>query len=148
MKLTAHFTKEEMERSNTATRLGLPNACPFELMPNMLKVAAALELVREHFGLPVRVLSCYRSPIVNQAVGGSATSAHRFALAADITIQGVPNIKVCEWCATNIPEYDQVIYEFGEGGWCHLGFTNKEPRKQYLAATKVDGRTVYKNRKA
>lgn len=144
MKLTEHFTKEEMERSNTAIRLGLSNICPPGLELNMLKVATRLELIRKHFNAPVRVLSCYRSPIVNASVGGSNTSAHRFALAADIQVDGVEVIKVCEWCAVNIPDYDQIIYEFGPSGWCHIGFTNGTPRKECLSAVKQGSRTVYK----
>jgi len=143
MNITEHFTKEELERSNTATRLGLPNVCPPELMPNMLKVATALELVRKHFNAPVRILSCYRAPAVNAAVGGSATSAHRFAMAADFTVDGVPVRDVCIWCSENILNFDQVIYEFDQ--WCHIGFTNKIPRLQILSAVKEKGRTVYKS---
>lgn len=146
MKLTAHFTKSELEQSNTAVRLGLPNVCPDNLLANMRKVANHLGSIRVHFDAPVRVLSCYRSPAVNSAVGGSSTSAHRFALAADIRVDGVEVIKVCEWCAANIPDFDQIINEFPAGGcgWCHIGFTNNRPRQECLSAVKEGGRTVYK----
>lgn len=142
-KLTPHFTKQELERSSTATRLGLDNTCPDGLLPNMQKVADRLEVIRMHFNAPVRVLSCYRSPAVNKAVGGSKTSAHRFALAADCTTDGVSVYDLCKWCADNIEDYDQVIFEFGNSGWMHIGFTNGTPRKQLLTATKQNGKTVY-----
>lgn len=141
MNITEHFTKVELEQSNTAVRLGLPNECPPDLVPNMVKVATALELVRSAFGKPVRVLSCYRAPAVNAAVGGSATSAHRFALAADIQIGGVDVIEVSRWCARNLEGYDQVIHEFDQ--WTHIGFTNGTPRGEMLTAKKVGSRTVY-----
>lgn len=143
MRLTEHFTSEEMERSSTAIRNGLDNTCPPDLMPNMLLVASALEVVREHFGKPIHVTSCYRSPEVNKAVGGSPTSAHRFAMAADFEVAGVSNVEVCRWCIENVPDVDQVIYEFGELGWVHMGFTHKEPRHEALSANKVNGKTVY-----
>jgi hypothetical protein len=143
-RLTPHFTLVEMSRSNTAVRLDLDNTIPPDLIPNATHVAQALELVREHFGAVVHVSSCYRAPAVNKAVGGSPTSAHRFAHAADFTVEGVPVIEVCQWCALNIPNFDQVIYEFGPGGWCHLGFTNGAPRRQTLTAIKENGKTVYK----
>lgn len=143
MKLTEHFTKPEMERSSTAIRLGLDNTCPPALMPNMVAVAAHLETVRAHFNAPIHVTSCYRSPDVNAAVGGSKTSAHRYAHAADFEVSGVANIDVCRWVAENIPDFDQIIYEFGPTGWCHIGFTNGTPRKQLLSATKCKNRTVY-----
>lgn len=144
MKLTEHFTTEEMERSSTAIRLGIDNKCPKELISNMYKVAKSLELVREHFKQPVHVTSCYRSPAVNHAVGGSETSAHRFAFAADFEVSGVANLDVCKWCAENIPDYDQIIYEFGPSGWVHMGFTLVKPRKQLLSAVKEGSKTVYK----
>lgn len=142
MNLTPHFTKSEMEKSNTAIRKGLSNVCPDDLLPNMQNVAEHLELIRAHFDAPVRVLSCYRSPKVNKAVGGSKTSAHRFAMAADCTVDGVSIFDLCKWCADNVPEYDQIIAEFGE--WMHIGFTNGTPRKQLLTAVKEGDKTVYK----
>lgn len=145
MNLTKHFTRREMERSSTATRLGIPNVCPPELIANMLRVAENLEKIREHYKVPVHVLSCYRSPAVNASVGGSKTSAHRFALAADCEVSGEPHIEVCRWIIDNIPDYDQVIYEFGPDGWVHLGFTNGVPRKQVLSAVKIKGKTIYLN---
>ena len=145
LQITKHFTLREMTKSATAQRLGLSNDPPPDLMINILKVCERLEQVREHYDLPIRVLSCYRSPAVNAAVGGSQTSAHRFGLAADFEIDGVPNIELARWCRDNIVDYDQIIYEFGPSGWVHMGFTaTSEPRKQLLSAVKQGGKTVYK----
>lgn len=138
--LTEHFTLEEMSLSTTGARLGLDNTIPVPLISNARMVAERLEKVRAHFGQPVRVLSCYRAPAVNAAVGGSKTSAHRFALAADFIAGSAPLIAVARWCAENIEDFDQVIYEFGQ--WVHIGFSNT-PRRQILTAVKENGRTVY-----
>ena len=143
MNLTENFTKEEMERSSTAIRKGLSNICPPELFINMIDVANHLEIIRAHYGVPVHVTSCYRSPAVNKAVGGSKTSAHSFAHAADCEVTGIKILALCQWCAANIKGFDQIIYEFGPTGWMHIGFTNGVPREQVLTATKVDGKTVY-----
>ena len=145
MRLTEHFTKEEMERSSTAIRLGINNICPTEYVPNMMRVAVHGEKIREHYLAPVKVTSCYRSPALNKAVGGSKTSAHSSASAMDCTVQGVGVLELCKWCAENIDSYDQIIYEFGETGWMHIGFTNGTPRKQLLTATKQKGKTVYQS---
>ncbi|NTV50922.1 MAG: hypothetical protein HGA20_14940 [Geobacteraceae bacterium] len=145
MKLTEHFTREEMERSSTAIRLGIGNTCPPELVPNMLICATVLETIRAHYNKPIHVTSNYRSPAVNKAVGGSPTSAHSAALGIDFEVDGESNLAVCKWCAANIPDYDQVIYEFGEAGWIHLGLTNGTPRKQKLSAVKQGKKTVYTN---
>ena len=147
MNLTPNFTQAEMERSSTAIRKGLDNICPDNLLPNMQKVADHLEVIRTHFNAPLRVLSCYRSPEVNKAVGGSKTSAHRFAMAADCTVDGVSVHDLCKWCADNIDDYDQIIFEFPERPdcWMHIGLTNGKPRKQLLTASKQNGKTVYQS---
>lgn len=145
MQISKHFTKEELERSNTAIRLGLPNVCPDTLVPNLELTASRMELVRQHYDKPVKVLSCYRSPIVNSTVGGSITSAHRFGLAMDFVIEGVSNLEICEWASENLTDYDQIIYEFGEQGWVHIGFSKETPRKELLTAIKVSNRTKYLN---
>jgi zinc D-Ala-D-Ala carboxypeptidase len=139
--MTEHFTLSELSRSETAIRKGINNIIPAEYLPNAERVAKALEIVRAEFG-PVTVTSCYRGPELNRMVGGSPTSAHCFACAADFECSA-PNIDVAQWCAANIPDYDQVIYEFGAAGWVHLGFTSGNPRKQTLTATKDRGKTVY-----
>lgn len=145
LQITEHFSYREMTRSATGERMGIANNPPSELMPNILKVCERLEKVREHYDRPVTVLSCYRSLALNAAVGGSPTSAHRFGLAADFQIEGVSNLEIARWCADNISDYDQIIYEFGETGWVHMGFTSiKQPRKQLLSAVKENGKTVYK----
>ena len=147
--VTNHFTTDELEFSEKAVRLGLDNTCPPEYYANRLNLAEHLELIRNHFDRPVRVISGYRNDVVNKAVGGSKTSAHRTTSAADIRVPGVPVLDVCQWCADNIEDYDQIINEFPESGngWMHLGFTNGTPRRQLLTAVKrmVNGKleTVY-----
>lgn len=143
--ITGNFTLEELTRSATGLRLGLDNTLPAQFLRNAEQVAEALERVRAYFGgKPVRVLSCYRSKTVNAAVCGSLTSAHMMAMAADFEVVGVPNIEVCRAIPEIIPEFDQVIYEFGPSGWVHLGLAHSAPRSQELTAVKVCGKTIYK----
>jgi hypothetical protein len=143
MKLSEHFSTEEFTRSSTAIRLGLQNEIPPELMDNARLMAATLETIRAKFAQPIRVTSCYRSPEVNKAVGGSATSAHRYALATDFTIDGFSNRRVCEILQPMIINFDQIIYEFGEAGWIHLGLAKTAPRGEVLSAVKDGGKTIY-----
>lgn len=146
MHLTEHFTLDELIASQTATRLGIDNTPTPEILENLYKVAQLLEKVRGHFAKLVLVSSGYRSPALNAAVPGSSkTSAHSRGMAADFTVQGVPNQNVCRWIADNIVELgvDQVIYEFGADGWVHVGLAEK-PRHQLLSAVRgAGGRTVY-----
>lgn len=141
-RLTDHFTLRELTRSATATRLGLDNTPPADLLFGLREVAETLELVRAYFRKPVLITSGYRSPEVNKAVGGSPASAHMLGLAVDFTVVDVPTIDVCRQIEIMIPDYDQVIYEFGPNGWCHLGLAHR-PRRQSLTAIKRDGKTAY-----
>ena len=59
-----------------------------------------LEKVRAHFGKPVTINSGYRTEAKNKAVGGAAYSQHKYGLAADITISGVPPAKVAAYAET------------------------------------------------
>jgi len=142
-KLTDHFTLEEFLFSQTAARLGIDNTPTGEVVTNLTEVARYLEEIRRHFGRPVIVSSGFRCEKLNRAIKGSPTSAHRFGLAADFTVQGVPNIQVCEFIRDHMHDIDQVIYEFGPNGWVHIGLA-KKPRGESLTAIKVAGRTVYK----
>lgn len=145
-RITEHFSIEEMTRSEAAQRKGLDNTPPPPIIENIRRVAEALEKVRAHYGRPIHVTSCYRSPSVNLAVGGSLTSAHRFGLAADFEVDGVDNIEVCRDIPAILIDFDQVIYEFGPSGWVHLGLASEEKstRRQSLTAVKDGKKTVYK----
>lgn len=142
-RLTPHFTLGEMIRSETAARKGIRN------MPTEAEIAAltllcqkVLEPVRLHFGKPVLVTSGFRSSRVNVSVGGSTTSQHCKGEAADFTVSGERNIDVCYWIWSNL-NYDQLIYEFGEGGWVHCSYSANRLRNQELTARRRGGRVAY-----
>lgn len=142
MQLTEHFTLAEMTRSAAALRKGLVNQAPAEVIPRLQLVCQnVLEPVRREFG-PVTVLSGYRAPKVNQAVGGAATSQHCRGEAADFVVPRHSNLEVCQWLLRNLT-YDQLIYEFGEGGWIHCSWKDGLLRNQELTARKVGAKTLY-----
>lgn len=101
-------------------------------------VADALEPARSTWGVPVHVNSGYRSKAVNQAVGGSATSAHVRGLAADVVPQGLDLQAAYEQLRASGLVLDQAIFEeHGGARWLHLGLAAKgrEPRREWLAFT-------------
>lgn len=148
--LTKHFTLAEMIVSPTAKRLGLSNVPTPEHIENMRYCCEMiLEPVREHFGKPVRINSSYRSPRVNQAVGGSKTSQHVNGQAIDFEIMGVDNRVLADWIGDNL-EFDQVILEFytagdKNSGWVHAsikkGGGNRKVRM--IASKSKAGGTKY-----
>ena len=122
MMLSTHFSLEELVASEVATRRGLDNTPPNEVMPNLSRLAEGLELVRAALGNhPVHVTSGYRSPRLNQMIGGAKNSMHTLGLAADILSPAIgPTLQVCRAIARSGMLIDQVIHEFGR--WCHAGF--------------------------
>ena len=142
MNITKHFTIEEMTYSATALRLGIDNSLPSSLMPNVLCMCKALEIIRTHYAQkPIIVTSCYRGVELNKAIGGSSNSFHMKALAVDFHIPGISILDLCLYLPSIIPSFDQIIYEFGPTGWAHLGLGNT--RGELLTATKLQGKTIY-----
>jgi uncharacterized protein YcbK (DUF882 family) len=141
MQLSPHFSLAELTISQAASRRGIKN------VPNAAALASlkalcinVLEPIRAHFDRPVIISSGYRAPAVNKAVGGSTTSAHCFGQAADFTVPGVSNFELCGWIERNL-NYDQLIYEFGESGWVHVGYGGKM-RNMELSYKRIKGRAV------
>lgn len=84
MQLTPHFSLAELAASSTAASKGLDNAPTPEAAQHLVRTAEMLERIRSALGVPITVTSGYRSRVVNQAVGGAATSDHQRGMAADI----------------------------------------------------------------
>ena len=150
MKLTENFSLAEMIVSPTAKKLGLSNTPTPEHIENMRYCCEKiLEPVRAHFGKSVQINSSYRSPLVNEAVGGSKTSQHVNGQAIDFEIPGIDNKVVADWIGDNL-EFDQVILEFytkgdKNSGWVHAsikkGGGNRKMRM--IASKSKAGGTVY-----
>lgn len=84
MKLTENFTKEEFEKSSTASKLGIDNKIPEEYLVNVFNLAKVLQVIREAWKAPIIISSGYRCEKLNRAVKGASNSDHKFAAAADI----------------------------------------------------------------
>ena len=64
--------------------------CPAgELADNVMELAENLQILRDEIGLPISVISGYRSPAYNTKIGGAKKSQHMFARAADIKVNGM-----------------------------------------------------------
>lgn len=130
MKLTDHFTLDEMILSETAARRGLSNMPGPDELANLKRTAEVLEQVRALVGKPIMVSSGYRSPEVNKAVGGSKTSAHVKGLAADINCPGIKPAALAAIIKTSSIAFDQLILEFD--AWVHIGIAKDHPRGELL----------------
>lgn len=138
-----NFSRAEMLVSNTAIRKGISNEPDSaEIEANLLRSAKYMQSIRDKLGKPIRILSCYRSPAVNKAVGGAKNSAHMKARAVDIQVENMPNKELAEFIRKNFPDASQIILEFNS--WVHVEIPgNNRGLNQYITAVKQDGRTVY-----
>lgn len=135
MNLSTHFTLEEFTGSDTAARYSLDNDLPLSLMPAAKQTAQLLERIRDQLVLlarrdiPIIVTSGYRSPRLNQLVGGQPRSDHVDGCAADFKAPafGTP-FEICQALAPLVGELEigQLIHEFGR--WVHV--STRRPDKQ------------------
>ena len=108
-----------------------------------------LEPIREHFGIPIKLSSGYRSAALNaKTPGASKTSQHSTGEAADLDMDGttITNKELFDYIKANL-EFDQLIWEFGTStnpDWVHVSYesTGKQ-RKMVLKATRVSGKPSY-----
>lgn len=142
MKISEHFTLEELCFSETAARNALQNTPDGTATVNLERLAAFMEKIRTLLGSrPIVVHSGYRSPRLNKLVGGVITSAHCRGLACDFVCPtfGGP-VEVALAIVRSELEYDQLILE---DGWVHVSLPEEAliPRRESL--TKASRAATY-----
>ncbi|MCI0352574.1 MAG: D-Ala-D-Ala carboxypeptidase family metallohydrolase [Acidobacteriales bacterium] len=148
MRVSPNFTREELERNSR----GLPNELSVEtLMSYKIVCEFLLEPIRARFG-PLRITSGYRSPALNEAVGGSPLSQHKatgdYAACDFQPVVKTPLETVFDWIRleSGLP-FDQVILERGreerhEYDDCiHISW-RRQPRRMAMAG-EVQNRGPY-----
>ena len=148
MKLSPHLDLSEVIRSDSAKRNGISNMPTPEHIENFKLLAEKIfEPIREHFCVPIRISSGYRSKELNAITkGASTTSQHCKGQAVDIDMDGtsITNKQVFDYIKDNLP-FDQLIWEFGNEDncdWVHVSYV-PNGRKQILKAFKMNGATKY-----
>ena len=147
--ISEHISYKEGVYSRTATRLGIDNT-PEDDQLHFMEIIAeeVFEPLRKWVGGPIKINSFFRSPKLNTAIGGSATSQHCKGQAMDIddTFGHASNAEMYHWIKDNL-DFDQMIWEFGDDDnpdWVHVSYVSSEKnRNRCLKAYKEDGRTKY-----
>ena len=139
--LTDNFSLEEFLASQAAARHGIDMTPPQLVIDNLKQLCVTvLQPLRNEVGESIRISSGYRPPDLNDIIGGSKTSAHRFGRAADFTVDGLTPYETVALIVNMELVYDQVIHEFGQ--WTHVGIA-EIPRHEVLTATRTNGETRY-----
>ena len=150
MKISDHITYAEAIHSNTAKRKQIDNT-PNQTQVDAMKLLAekVFEPLRDWVGGPIKVNSFFRSVVLNEKIGGVASSQHCKGQAIDIDdVYGYKsNAEMYKWVKENL-DFDQMIWEFGtdmQPNWVHLSYISKEEnRNKCLKAYKEDRKTKYK----
>ena len=82
MQMTTNFKKSEF-------RCRDGSEVPDDHMENLQCLCDNLQVLRDHIGRPIRVISGYRSPKYNSRIGGARRSQHMLSKAADIKVSGM-----------------------------------------------------------
>jgi hypothetical protein len=150
MQLSKNLALSEVTRSETAKRKGISNMPTPEHIENFKLLAEKVfQPIRDHFGVPIRISSGYRSKELNTAIGGSLSSQHCQGEAIDIDMDGttVTNAEIFNYIKDNL-NFDQLIWEFGTDtnpDWVHVSYDSSgKQRKQILKAKRAaGGKTTY-----
>lgn len=148
MMLSKNLSLVEVMKSATAIKHGIANEPSSEHLTNLKAVATNIfQPCRDYFGKPLAVTSGYRSPKLNELIGGSKRSQHSKGEALDLDAQvygGFTNAELFHYIKDNL-DFDQLIWEFGtdeEPDWIHCSYTT-ENRREVLKAYKHNGKTRY-----
>ena len=141
MKLTEHFSLEEMLRSDLAIKYGIKNEPETpeeaeEVKKNLVAICTKiLEPLREYMQQPIYVNSAYRCKKLNKILHSSSpTSQHLTGSAVDIRITTVEQMNKMVGFLKTI-EFDQLIIEKNNCGsrWLHVSYNRTgKNRKQVL----------------
>lgn len=117
--VTPNFKLSEMEFSDKV---------PDALLNNAYEVLKNLQVLRDHVGKPCKIISGYRSPERNKAVGGATKSQHMEGNAVDVKIDGLTGHQIADIVEKLIKEGKMKEGGVGRYGdkdkvsdrsWCH-----------------------------
>mgnify|MGYP002627000621 CR=1 FL=1 len=142
VKLSEHFTLGELCKTSAKTADGnIPSHVHIE---NLRRLCHWLELLRTRWNMmygdgndPLIINSGYRSPQVNKAVGGVATSNHLTGCAVDIRVSGQEQLIRYACILLDISDeshedFDELLLERSPRGtyWLHFAVRPKDNRRK------------------
>ena len=139
-RLSQHFTLGELCKTSVKTADGnIPSHVHIE---NLKRVCGWLEMLRDEYNrrygegnAPIIINSGYRSPAVNKAVGGVATSNHLTGCAVDIRVTDMKQLLRYAVILLDISDdsgepFDELLIERNSQGtyWLHFAVRPKDNR--------------------
>ena len=141
-RLSEHISLGELTKTSARTADG--NIPSYVHIENLKRLCRWLELLRSRWNMmygegndPLIINSGYRSPQVNKAVGGVATSNHLTGCAADIRVSGQEQLIRYAAILLDISDethedFDELLLERSPRGtyWLHFAVRPKENRRK------------------
>jgi len=138
--VSRYFSLDALTFSDTASRLHIDNTPPSGVVTALQDMAGRLDQVCDLLAKPVLLVSAYRCPELNTAMGGKPTSSHVSGRAVDFICRGFGTPQqVCQKIVAAGIKFDQLIQE---GEWVHISF-DPQMRNQILTANYANGTTSY-----
>lgn len=140
-KISKYFTLNEALFSMMAKRKKIDNTPSKEILEKIIYFAMnTADKIRELFGA-FSPSSWFRCEKLNKAVGGSATSDHKFGEAIDFNIFGLTIEEIMIKIIESGIIFDQLINEFDS--WVHISARKNLPnRKQVFKLYYREGKLV------
>lgn len=138
-RLSLHFTLGELIKTSVETPDG--NIPSEEHIRNLKRICAWLEMLRARWNSkygegkdPIIINSGFRSPQVNKAVGGVATSNHLTGCAVDIRVNGLEQLLRYAVILIDISDsfndpFDELLLERSPRGSYWLHFAIRPPEQ-------------------
>ena len=130
-----YFSIKELSYSRIAAEKGINNTPSGDVKRSLeLLIDKCLDPIREKYGKPITVSSGYRNYLVNQLVGGKATSQHLKGEAADIVGSSDKETRRIFEIAKELGNYDQLLFERNKKGsvWVHISYKAEGNRHQCI----------------
>ena len=137
--LSQHFTLGEMTKT-TVNKENVPNEAQVE---NLKRLCSWLEMLRSEWNsrygegdAPIIINSAFRSPEVNKAAGGVATSNHLTGCAADVRCVGIEQALRYSTILLDISDnaqedFDELLIEkSGSKYWVHFAVRPSNNRRK------------------
>jgi hypothetical protein len=153
--VSQYVSHREAYYSPTAERLGISNT-PTEEQEALVRWVAVefFDPLRIKIGKPLYISSFFRTPALNQAVGGAPASDHQAfgdTAALDIDNDGKNTISNAEvfFVVYNEMSYYKLIWEFGTvhgPAWVHVAYSTdpaKNEKKYTYRAKRLKNKIVY-----
>lgn len=132
--MALNFKMSELIRSTTATQCKINNMPDITSLDNLLNlIYNCLQPIRTKLGKPMIVTSGYRCEVLNQKVGGSKTSHHKYGKACDFVVNGMTPAQLIAFIRNCGVPFTQLIEEYGKSGcWVHISYDSNNLKKEVL----------------